>query len=678
MATVNNQLDLLISQTNIETNVKNINNMSSVINACTKNYNNLTTNVTDLSSEFNDFSTNIMDMSKNFTDMSTNIDDFSTNITDLSSTTNVFFNIGNSIDQMNNKLDASDIGSKKAGKGLLSFVKSAISLDTISKGMDIVDNYMKSGNELSKMNEELENQMGLQNKVNAAATRSSLSYTDMASAVSDIGGLETFKENDQAIAFTELMQKTLTVEGSDQNISDVTGALLDGKLQGEEFSSLTSGAPMVEEALSAYTGKSGEELQKLADQGKITANLLKNAMFAAGGEIDAEFSKQPKTFADIYTEIKNSAINAMSPLMDLVSKIINSPGVQGAINVIISAFGYIYEAIEAVTGFFVNNWPIIQTILMSVGFYLAYLGALAFAEFMKATAAELTALAPMLLIIAVIAAVIGVLQYLGVSFEDIFGFIGGVVGIAIAGIWNLFLGLIEFVLGLINYLINPFINFANFFGNLFTSPISSIIYLFQGMADNVLGIIETVATALDMVFGTKMAETVSGWRAGLKEMADTAVKEIAPNETYKGFNKLGLGTKDLGLSRMDYSASADNGRNIGTELYGKGSDLINSMSQGSKEFDYSKFQTTDDPIGTTSNPTQVEGSVDVSMEDEDLSYLRKMAERDYIANIATNTLAPNITVSFGDVHETADVNQLFGRIQTILKEQIAIAPEGVY
>ncbi len=70
--------------------------------------------------------------------------------------------------------------------------------------------------------------------------------------------------------------------------------------------------------------------------------------------------------------------------------------------------------------------------------------------------------------------------------------------------------------------------------------------------------------------------------------------------------------------------------------------------------------------------------INVNMEDEDLSYLRKMAERDYIANIATNTLAPNISVSFGDVHETADVNQLFNRIQTILKEQIAVSPEGVY
>ncbi|MDF2487083.1 MAG: phage tape measure protein, partial [Herbinix sp.] len=47
-------------------------------------------------------------------------------------------------------------------------------------------------------------------------------------------------------------------------------------------------------------------------------------------------------------------------------------------------------------------------------------------------------------------------------------------------------------------------------------------------------------------------------------------------------------------------------------------------------------------------------------------------------NVASNTLAPNISVSFGDVHETADVDQMFGRIRTILREQIAIAPEGVY
>jgi tape measure domain-containing protein len=643
----------------------------------------LTTDLYNVCANVDYLATDLSVLTSNFEKCSVGINDAQTDLSALKDAEKPIEDISKSTEEMNDKLEDTGAGAEKAGSKLSKLIKSAVSLENIKKvmesmkkGMDAVDQYINTGNKLSTINDELENQMSLQNKVNAAATRSSLSYTDMADAVSGIGGLDTFKENDQAIAFTELMQKTLKVNSSDKSISDVTGSLSDGVLKGDEFSSLATSAPMIEKALSAYTGKSGEELKKLADQGGVTANLLKNAMFAASGDINEEYEKQPKTFADIWTKIKNSAMNAMNPLMDLVSRIINSPGIQGAINFIISGFGFVYNAINAVVGFMEDNWPIIRTILLAVGALLAFLGAQAFINFMIAKVASLSALWPLLLIIGVIAAVIGVLQYLGVSFEDIFGFIGGVVGAAIAGVWNLFFGLFELILGIVNFLVNPFINFANFFGNLFTNPISSIIYLFQGMADSVLGIIESVASALDLVFGSKMADAVSGWRTGLKDMADAAVEKYAPEEDYQNIvDNINFSTEDLGISRMDYSDSFDKGKETGKELYGELDNLLTSMSKGDPGFDISKFNTEDDK-GTYVDPVIIEG--EVNMQDEDLSYLRKMAERDYIANIATNTLAPNISVSFGDVHETADVNQLFSRIQTILKEQIAVSPEGVY
>ncbi len=66
------------------------------------------------------------------------------------------------------------------------------------------------------------------------------------------------------------------------------------------------------------------------------------------------------------------------------------------------------------------------------------------------------------------------------------------------------------------------------------------------------------------------------------------------------------------------------------------------------------------------------------MPDDDLDYLRDIAERDYIANVATNSLAPNISIQFGDVHENADANKVAGRIREILQNEIAVASEGGY
>jgi len=72
------------------------------------------------------------------------------------------------------------------------------------------------------------------------------------------------------------------------------------------------------------------------------------------------------------------------------------------------------------------------------------------------------------------------------------------------------------------------------------------------------------------------------------------------------------------------------------------------------------------------------GKLEVEMSDEDLKYLRDIAERDYINKFTTATLAPNITVRFGDVHETADADKVAKRIRKILQEEIAMAAEGVY
>jgi tape measure domain-containing protein len=639
---------LSMAKTEINNNIKSVTKLSSVINSCTKNYN-----------------------------------QFTTNNTDLSTTNNLFINMGNSVDQMNDKLDATGANSEKASSGLGKLVKSALSFDNISKGMDMVDQYINTSNGLASVNDGLQSQMELQNKVNAAATRSSASYSDMADVVSDIGSLDTFGSNDETIAFTELMQKTLKVEGSDQSITDVAGSMSDGVIQGDEFSSLITSAPLIGDALSNSTGKSSEQLQEMADQGMITADLLKKSMFGASDEINQGFADQPKTFAEIFTKVKNSAMNALNPLMQLVSDVINSPGIQAAINGIISLFGLVSSTITSLIGFIIDNWSIIQPILIAAAIYLAYIGAVAVIGFMQAAAAEMAVIAPILLIIAIIAAVIYILQSLGVSFEDIFGFIGGVVGVAIAGIWNLFLGLFGFVLGIISYLINPFIDLANFIGNLFTNPISSIIYLFQSMADNVLGIIESIASALDLVFGTKMADTVSGWRSGIKGMADAAVEVYAPNENYQNvMDNMNLSVEDFGLSRMEYDKSFNSGRDKGKEAFNGINGVFTSLSASDSGYDYSKFDTSID-LDSSNDPIPVEGTgpnsaVEVDMEDEDLGYLRDMAERDYIANVATNTLAPNISVSFGDVHETADVDQMFGRIRTILREQIAVAPEGVY
>ena len=58
--------------------------------------------------------------------------------------------------------------------------------------------------------------------------------------------------------------------------------------------------------------------------------------------------------------------------------------------------------------------------------------------------------------------------------------------------------------------------------------------------------------------------------------------------------------------------------------------------------------------------------------------MRKLAERDYVARIAQNTLAPNIHVEFtGPITKEADTDSVMSHVVDQLKDIIAIAPEGV-
>lgn len=608
--------------------------------------------------------------------------------------TNKILKASGSTDTFNRKLESTGASANKASNGLGKFLSITALIAGAVKGMSIADEFTNTSARLGLLTESMEEQLELQDKIFQAANRSRGAYSDMASAVAKLQMLagDSFGSNDETIAFTELMQKSFKVGGADATqqsaaMLQLTQAMASGRLQGDEFTSISENAPLILQAISKYTGKSRGELKELAADGAITADIIKNSMFAMGGEINAQFESMPMTFADVWNRIKNEALKAFQPIIEASSNLINSNAFNDIVNGLIVGINLLATGISGLINLIVSGWPVIQPILLAIGAFLLYqlIGYLtaAIPVLMTNVALWWAMNAPIVAVIATIAGIIYMLQSMGVTFEDIFGFIGGVVGVAIAGIWNLFLGLFDFTLGCINGLINPFIEIANFIGNVFTNPISSVIYLFQGMADAVLGVLEKIASAMDFVFGSNMADTVAGWRAGLKDMADAAVSKYAPNEDYqKVIENLDLDAEDFGFKRMEYDDAWNTGSKIGKDAYGGLSNALSGLTDSmtgigtGTEFDMNEF-------GTSNNPLTVEGKggnkkVEVDMSDEDLSYLRDIAERDYINKFSTATLAPNIQVTFGDVHETADADAVAGRIKTILQEEIAMSAEGAY
>ena len=561
--------------------------------------------------------------------------------------------------KFNNSLSDTERKANKANGSLKTLIGTVVSLAAVKKGMDLVDDYTNAAARLRMVNDDNQTPAELQDKVFDAANRSRGSYTDMAGAVAKMNLLagDSFTSNDEAIGFTELLQKSLKVSGagtSEQQSAflQLTQAMAAGKLQGDEFRSVMENAPMVADAIAKYMGKSKGELKELSSDGLITADIIKNAMFTAADDINDKFAEMPMTFAYFGQLMANNALEAFVPTMEKLNTLLNSSGAQTLLAALNEGIAAIAEGANWLIDAFIRGDPIVRT-FFAVAIIMAGLWA---GQMLVAAGATLAAHWPLILIIATLGAIVLALTSTGVTFADIFSFIGGLLGAFYGTGYNI-----------ISSLWNLFISFAEFLANVFHHPIQAIVNLFIGMATSVLTIIKDIATAIDGVFGSNLAGAVGGFSTKLKSWGDSFKAD-----DYVSLDDMRMDTKDIAATA---EAWGEKGKGVGDfiDKWDFGSALEIDPNAGG--IDYSQFATAGNPA--TVKGTGKGGAVKVENE-EDIEWMRRLAERDYIARFSQNTLAPNIKVEFsGPITKEADTNNIMSHVSEQLKEMIATAPEGV-
>lgn len=561
--------------------------------------------------------------------------------------------------KFNNSLSDTERKANKANGSLKTLIGTVVSLAAVKKGMDLVDDYTNAAARLRMVNDDNQTPAELQDKVFDAANRSRGSYTDMAGAVAKMNLLagDSFTSNDEAIGFTELLQKSLKVSGagaSEQQSAflQLTQAMAAGKLQGDEFRSVMENAPMVADAIAKYMGKSKGELKELSSDGLITADIIKNAMFTAADDINDKFAEMPMTFADVGQLMANNVLEAFGPTMEKLNTLLNSSGAQTLLAVLNEGIAAIAEGANWLIDAFIRGDPIVRT-FFAVAIIMAGLWA---GQMLVAAGATLAAHWPLILIIATLGAIVLALTSTGVTFADIFSFIGGLLGAFYGTGYNI-----------ISSLWNLFISFAEFLANVFHHPIQAIVNLFIGMATSVLTIIKDIATAIDGVFGSNLAGAVGGFSTKLKSWGDSFKAD-----DYVSLDDMRMDTKDIAATA---EAWGEKGKGVGDfiDKWDFGSALEIDPNAGG--IDYSQFATAGNPA--TVKGTGKGGAVKVENE-EDIEWMRRLAERDYIARISQNTLAPNIKVEFsGPITKEVDTDNIMSHVSEQLKEMIATAPEGV-
>lgn len=627
-------------------------------------------------------------------------------------------------------------------------IKRYATLENLQKVTGLSDSLINSENRLSFLVEDGGSVDALQRKILGSADAARTSYTSLMQTVSDLGlaAGEAFASNDEIVQFSELMNKGFALSGTASSAQSSITAQIKQAMAGDGLGesgalALIENAPALAASIQEYMQAAGVEgtLQEWASSGLLTADVIKNALFASSDSINTKFAELPMTWSQVGTSIQNRAIAAFEPVLQKINELANNESVQILINGIVDAFSLlatialsVLEPVSSIAEFIIRNWSIIYPVIMSVvtgltlftaamGIAKILTGAAVLISYAYATAkrkevsAQISAIAAqngyntallscpltwiLLIIIAVIAAlyiIINIINNVTGSTISATGIIFGIITTAIAAIWNVFLACAEYILGLVSYLINPFIEFANFLANIFTSPVSSIIYLFQGMADNVLSMLESIASALDFVFGTHLADTVAGWRKDLKAFADDAVKKYAPNENYdRKFDSWDFsldGISDalgIDIGRWDYVDAWNTGYDAGQGLESSIGDMFGGFSSDLDDMLAPASSTPYSYTGASGNSGSGEALDSISNDtsaiaqntersEEDLSLLREIAEREAINRFTTAEVKVDMTGMSNTITSDMDIDGFISVFTDRFAEALLSTAEGVH
>ena len=558
----------------------------------------------------------------------------------------------------------------------------------------------------------------LEAKIMASAQRSRAAYLDTASAIASMGANAgaAFSGNDELIAFMEQVNKQFVIggasaQGQSAAMLQLTQAMAAGALRGEELNSILENAPGIARAIESYMGIAEGSIKQYAQEGAVTAEVVKNALFAAADETNAKFESMPMTWGQIWTSMQNRALTALDPVLTKLNGIANSEQFSTVADSALQAFSVIASvatvALDAVFGLgaaIVDNWswiePIVWGVVTVMGIYQGIVLALAIAEGIKTAAttaaafsenahaaalamstgatfsatvaqyglnAALYACPITWIVIAVIAliavfyaAVAAVNHFAGTSLSAT-GIICGAFAVAGAFILNLILGVVNFVISIGVEIYNLIATFANFFANVFNDPVGAIINLFAGMFDFILGIVQSAASLIDTVLGTDMSGAVAGFR----NTVATKVEEIV-GEQVEVMQK--LDASDYQIQRIEYGDAWAAGNNFGRGIEDTVGGLFSGFSTdpsnmgddlGGGGAGYVPYDELSKGVGDISDNT---GSMAKSLEvsGEELEYLRDIAERDAINRFTTAEVKIDMTGMTQEAAKPIEINRFGG------------------
>ena len=545
------------------------------------------------------------------------------------------------------------------------YIGSALAAISVQKIIDLADTMTTTRARIDLMNDGLQTTDELQSMIMASANRSRAAYQTTADAVSKMGIMakDAFGNNAELIQFTELINKQFTIAGTsaagvDAAMLQLTQAMSSGVLRGEELNSIFEQAPTIIQTIADYLGVPIGQIRAMAAEGQITSTIVKNAMLSSADEINAKFNAMPMTFAQVWTLAKNIALEAFGPVIQAIGA-----GAQ-----------WIYE-----------NWSTIAPIFWGLaGAAIAYavaLGIQTAATWIANGAAKaffVTLLSNPLFWIAlsvgvVIAALYKMIQAVG-GVKNAWEICKAALVVAWTALKVAFFAVYNWIANLIDKLKlcwqKAGVAIANFMGDMKVS----VLTILQNMINGAIGIINDFISLLNKIPGVNI---------DLIEQVTFATTAAAENEAAKQARADALNQYEADIKAAQaerdatYSAAkqelADATAKL-SETYANARAEAAQANTDAGTSDWNVNGTND--VGNVDSVGSV-GSIesDVNIADEDLKFLRDVAEMRYVQNFVT--LTPTVAVD-AQISEKVDVDEVVTKIEKKLEDEFTAAAEGVY
>lgn len=607
-----------------------------------------------------------------------------------------------------------------------------LSIQTLSSVIGVSDELVSTTARLDQMNDGLQTTDELLKMVYISAQDARGSFGDMAAVVAKFGNnaKDAFSSSQEVVAFANLIQKQMTIAGaSTQEASNamlqLSQALGSGVLRGDELNSIFEQAPNLIQSIADYLDVPIGKIREMAQEGELSADVVKAAIFASADDINAKFEQMPMTWGQVWTSFQNSALMAFQPVLNKINELANNEQfqvfVESAIGLIAELAVYVLEffnTLASIGGFISENWsiiaPIVYGVIAALTAYAVISGVVAAVNGIMATSAAVHAAAEamqagatftataaqyglnaalmacpltwiILLIIALIAIIFAVCSAIakmtGVANSG-FGVITGGVNVVIQFFKNLGLTVANIALGIGNAIAALGSNMMTAFHN----AICSIQAWFYNLLSTGLTVIEGICAALNKL------PFVEFDYSGITSAADDYAAKAAEAEGSKqDYTSIGDAFND-GMSTFDTfqdgwaSDAFDAGASWGDGVADSVSNMFSGGGAGDIDLtggidpsflDSSNFaQNAGNGIADTADNTgKIADSVDISS--ENLKYLRDIAETEAINRFTTAEIQVTMNNN-NNVSSDTDIDGMVDSLSAGVLEAMEQAAEGVH